>query len=748
MNPVLRQGTALLATLLATSPAANAWAQACTPAATDNRPTIGLALGGGGARGYAHVGVLRMLEEMRIPYDYVAGTSMGSIVGALTATGMDSQEIIDVIEGADWSDLFSDLTPREDQPARRKGDDVLGLYGPKLGVGEGSTVLPTGLVAGQKILFLFESVTSQRTQVSHFNDLPIPFQAVATDIISGEMVVLDQGSLSQAMRASMAVPGAFDPVRRGEALLVDGGLVRNLPVDVVRDMGADIVIAIDVGTPLLEADDVRNVLNIVEQMSSLLVVQNTLEQEATLHDTDILIRPDIDVEITSVDFTRFTEAWPLGYEAARSVQDQLATLSLSESDYRDWRQSVENCVHGLPAVEFVRLDNQSRFSDGVIKDMLSIMPGEPLDVARLDQDLRLIYGLGFIRLATYRVVEEDGQTGVVITVQQDERGTDFIETGLTLSGSGRGMRINLQAGYLKTDLDDRGSEFRVVGQAGDDFGVLVDVYKFLDDRQRWFVEPYLGFSRRDILAFNDTGRAEAVAEIDDVSIGFEVGREFNRHVLLSAGAVHYIGTADVTIGDPTLDHFHFTGGEWNLQAQYDRLDSLFLPTRGAAANIQYINSTEALGADTEFEQLRTSFLTSKSWGRHNFLLTGRYNTTLSGESPVYALFTGGGFLNMSGFEPTELVGQHFGFVGAGYRFQVTGSGGFLPGYAGMTVEYGNAADNRSDIFGEGVLNGSVYFAYGTPLGPLYLGYGYNFDRSGVFFLRLGSVIAGDSIGRR
>ena len=171
-----------------------------------DRPTIGLALGGGGARGFAYMGVLQVLEELRIPYDYIAGTNMGSIIGGLAATGMDSTEIRQVIEHADWNDLFSDKTDREDLPGRRKADDRLGLYGPKVGVGKESSLLPAGLVAGQKILFLFETVVSEHVQTETFDHLLVHYRAVATDIVSGEMVVLDEGSLAGAIRASMAGP--------------------------------------------------------------------------------------------------------------------------------------------------------------------------------------------------------------------------------------------------------------------------------------------------------------------------------------------------------------------------------------------------------------------------------------------------------------------------------------------------------------------------------------------------------------
>jgi len=749
-KPTFKRLSLLIGTLALTAfslPAIAAAEMQCLHEHPADRPSIGLVLGGGGARGFAHVGVLELLEEMRVPYDYIAGTSMGSIVGGLAATGMDSGEISAVIRGADWADLFSDSTQRQDQTLRRKQDQELGLYGPKIGIGKDSTLLPAGVVAGQKILFLFETVTSQRAQASRFDQLPLPFRAVATDIVTGDMVVLDHGSLSNAMRASMAVPGAFDPVRDGNRLLADGGLVRNLPVDVVRAMGADVVIAVDVGTPLMDIEQIRNILSMIQQMTSLQIVKNTAEQVATLTGRDVLIRPDLGSEITSASFNSFEVAAPLGHDVDEPTREALARLSVSEAEYRAWRAGIQRCVTGPPTIQFVRLNNHSRFSDQVIESLITVQPGGKLDTEQLDADIRRIYGLGFIRLARYQVVEEAGQSGIEIEVEQDKRGTDFIETGLSLAGNGRGTEVNLQGGYLKTDLDDRGSEFRAEAQVGNDFGLMADLYKYLDDEQHWVINPQITYSLRDVLLFTTTGLALARADVNELTGGVKLGREFGRSAVLYGGVYRYAGTVKQTLGLP-FPNRHYNGGEFRLGLIFDRLDDLYLPTRGARIDVQYIDSSETLGADDDFEQVRTHGLVSKTWGAHNALFTWRYNTTLHGATaPVYALFTGGGFLNMSGFEPAELNASNFGFVGAGYRYQVAKTG-LWPGYAGMTIEYGNAADDRHDVFANGILNGSLYFAYDTPLGPLYLGYGWSEDRSGLLFLRLGAIFAGDNIGRR
>ncbi len=712
-----------------------------------DRPKIGLVLGGGGARGYAHVGVLKKLEEMRIPYDYIAGTSMGSIVGGFLAIGMESEELAQVVREADWDDLFKDKTDREDLPFRRKADDSLGLFGPKLGIGKDSSLLPKGVVTGQKVVFMFESVTSQRVNTSDFDRLPIPYRAIATDIVSGEMVVIGTGELSMAMRASMSVPAVFDPVRRAGALLVDGGLVRNLPVDVARDMGADVVIAVDVGTKLAGKEEITNALAIVYQMSGLLTVHNTTEQIKSLGENDVLITPDIGDKIGSADFNKLDEAIPLGYAAAEAMQDQLQKYSLSETAYRTWRQQIDACVEGPPQVHFVHLNNQSRFSDDVILKLITIKPGETLDLEQLDQDLHRIYALGFIRQARYSVIEQDGQQGIEITVNQDERGQQFIETGLDLSFSGRGTDFNIRAGYLNTGLDDRGAEFRTVVQIGNAPGIFADYYKPLDDGLKYSFQPSFSFFSRPLLIFDSKGDALAEIELDEVGGAITLGREFSRHAKISAGFTRYAGEMDISIGNPDLIPFSFDGAELFVELEYDRLDDRYLPTRGTFSQLKYTSSVESLGADISFEQVEFTLFSSHSFGFHNFTWGGQYNTSLDDNVPIYALYSGGGFLSMSGFEANSLIGPHYGLVLAGYRYQVAKSG-FLPGYVGMTVEYGNAAQKRSEIFSDGLINGSVYLGYRSPLGPIYFGIGWSEQRSAIYFIRLGNIFGARSLGRR
>jgi len=254
------------------------------------RPKIGLALGGGGARGAAHVGVLRVLEEMHVPVDYVAGTSMGAVVGGLYASGMSPDEIESALTQIDWNDTLTDRTQYKDLPFRRKEDENRYLTSFEAGLRGRRLTLPSGLQSAQKVRFLLQSNLIDVAHIHDFSELPIPFKAVAADIETGEAVVLDHGDLSEAIRASMSIPGVFSPIEIDGRMLVDGGIADNVPVDVVRAMGADVVIAVDVGGPLLKREQMGSMFAVTSQVLTILTRRNA---DLQLKDATIVLAPDV-----------------------------------------------------------------------------------------------------------------------------------------------------------------------------------------------------------------------------------------------------------------------------------------------------------------------------------------------------------------------------------------------------------------------------------------------------------------------
>jgi NTE family protein len=710
-----------------------------------HRPSIGLALGGGGARGSAHIGILRLLEEMRIPVDYVAGTSMGSLVGALYATGMDAGELESVVLSIDWDMLFEDDTNRKERPFRRKRDDDIALYGPKLGVGKGSSLLAQGAISGQKISFLFETLVRKRTSEQNFSSLPIPYRAITTDLATGKEVVLKEGDLALAMRASMSVPGVFDPVVWGEYLLVDGGLVNNVPLDVVRNMGADIVIAVDVGTGLTPRNELTDMVAALGQLSSFLTTRNVERNLATLEQQDILIQPPLGNKVTSASFSQSAVGIGIGYEAARQAWPQLQQLAVNEQEYRDYRQRKQRCISPPEIIDFVRLNNNSRFADEVILERVTIQPGDPVDFDALEQTVSDIYALGFLDSARYEILEQDNEIGLVLHVIQDSRGTQFLETGLDFSGDGDSTAINLRLAYLNTALDDYGSELRVLGQIGEDPALVLDAYKYFNPRLKIFAQPRLFAERREFTAY-DEGDAFLTSQINQYGGALGVGREFSRHATASGGIRLFKGSVDVEVGPPGIPGFDFDGGEYYLQGTYDRVDDRYFPADGALVHLNYFNSQESLGADAAYEQLTLDVFLASSYRRHSFLAGTRYYETIDGTAPPYALFRAGGFARLSGYRRQELNGQNFGMLLGGYRYHFAGSG-MLPAFLGGIIEYGQVAQDRSDLFAEGEFNGSLYFGYRSPLGPLYLGVGAAEGGRQTYFFHIGNIFGSSSVTR-
>lgn len=710
------------------------------------RPTVGLVLGGGGARGSAHIGVIRVLEEMHIPVDCVAGTSIGSLVGALYASGMTADELERVMVTADWDDLFVDDTDREDQPFRRKRDDDLALFGPKMGVGAKGALIRSGAISGQKMSFLFESLVTERVQVESFDDLPIPYRAVAADISNGQRVVMGHGDVAVAMRSSMSVPGVFNPVEWNGHLLVDGGIADNVPVDVVREMGADVVIVVNVGSGLARREDIESALDIVSQLTAILIENNAAEQIASLTPRDVLITPPLGDRVSAADFSKSALGIEIGYQAADQARELLQPLSVGAAEYQRYRQRITGRLTPDPVIQFVRIDNASRFDDSVIAERLAIEPGSALDVESLNRSIRDVYALGFLDLVRYEVVEENSQAGIVVHVGQDTRGTQLLEWGLDYSGDGDANYVNLRVGYLNTAVDAFGSELRVVGQVGESPGMFAYLYKYLNPELKIYLEPHLFAEQQDLLNYDDDGHALTSTEVTRYGGSVALGREFGTLAAASAGVRLYSGNVDIGIGPPDTEDFEFDAGEAFAAFSYDRMDDRYFPGQGGFLRFEYIHSSSTLGADDPYEQLVIDGFLARTHGRHGFVGAVRYYETLDHTAPIYAQFRAGGFARMSGFHENELVGQDFAMVLGGYRYRFAG-GGLLPAYVGGTVEYGEMAEESGDLFDHGILNGSVYLGYRSPIGPLYVGAGFAEAGRQTYFLRVGNVFGASTVGR-
>lgn len=706
-------------------------------AAAADRPKIGLVLSGGGARGAAHIGVLKVLEELRVPIDFIAGTSMGSIVGGLYASGMSPDEIEKTLTSVDWDDTFRDEPRREDRSFRRKQDDTLYLIKNKPGFNDGKIELATGFIQGQKIDLLFNSLTLPVMQIDNFDNLHIPFRAVATDIVTGKAVILGSGNLALAMRASMSVPAAFAAVEIDGRLLVDGGVSDNLPIDVVRQMGAEIIIAVDISTPLRTREQLTGAFTITNQLIGFLTRRNTEEQLATLTDKDILVVPNLG-DITTADFKRASEAIPKGIAAAETKREQLAKLSLPEAAYRDIfaQKGVRQTMP--PIIDFIEIDNNSKIGDNVLAAYLEIETGKPLDVDQLHEDINRLYGLELFETVNYEVIEKDGKQGLLIKVKERSWGPNYLQFGMAWSNNfGGDSTFNVGMAYTRTAMNRLAGEWRTALQIGRDPALISELYQPLDVNSRYFINPSLLLQRSNYTNYVD-GNQVAEYRTTKYGISLAAGRELGAWGEFRLGYRRIAGEAEILVGDPGSPGYNFDIGEVFARLSLDEFNDIPFPKNGAKGSIEFHSAGEAFGGDSNYDQVMFQFAMAKTWDRHTIIGLTKYYTTLNSDAPVESLYRAGGLLHLSGFSQDELSGQHFGLLELVY-YRRFGNFNLMPIYIGGSLEMGNVWNQSADInFSNTITAGSLFLGLNTPIGPFYLGYGmaeYNHDS---VYLYLGS----------
>jgi NTE family protein len=716
-----------------------AHAQAEAPQSTNqaSRPKIGLVLGGGGARGSAHVGVLKVLEELHIPIDYIAGNSMGAIVGGLYASGMTPDQIGHELKTIDWDDVFNDAPPRPERSFRRKRDDDLYLVKSKLGFNEGEVNFPLALIQGQKFDLQLSRLTLHAAKINDFNKLPIPFHAVAADIETGKPVVLQSGDLARSIRASMAVPGAFNPVEIDGKLLVDGLVANNVPVDVARKMGADIVIVVDVGSGLFKREQIKGALDVVGQLTNILSERNVELQLATLTQSDILIKPQLG-DLGAGDFDRAGEGIDKGEQAARERLAALQRLAIDPARYQQM-MAGRGIRAPAPVIEFVRLDNQSHIGDDSILSRISLKPGQPLDTAQLDAEIGTIYGLDVFESVRYEVVEADGKTGVILHAKEKSWGPNYLQFGLELADNFEGdSAYNLGVIYTKTAINPLNGEVRLGLQVGEEPGVVGEWYQPLDSGSRYFVNTKAALASTRFSVYEGD---EVVSQYDIRKSGIDLafGREFGTWGEGRIGYRWASGQSELLVGDPFLDNYEFKLGQLYARLYLDKLDNIFFPTSGNKAILELITAQEALGSDNDYNQAMLSYTHAFSWGRRNLISGFRLYSTLGDDAPPESVFRAGGFLHLSGYSPNQLSGQQAGVLSVVFNQRVLDSK-ILPAFLGGSIEYGNVWQQASDIsFEDAQLNGSLFLGADTPIGPLYVGMGFGEGGRMSAFLHLGPV---------
>lgn len=713
-----------------------------TDAALEQRPRIGLVLSGGGARGAAHVGVIRALEQMRIPVDAVAGTSMGAVVGGLYAAGLSGDEIEAAFRNLDWQELLRDRAPRRDLVFRRKQDDRGILAKGALGFrsGEG-VVLPLGLVQGQKITQALRAATLGVADVQDFDRLPIPFRALATDLETGEPVVLGSGDLATVLRASMSAPGLLAPVEIDGRMLVDGGLVDNLPVGLAREMGVDVLIAVDVSFPLADRAGLESALDVTNQMIGIMVRRGTRESRAQLTPRDVLVEPDLG-RMTAVEFARVPQVMAAGEAAVAAVRDRLAALAQSPERYATYLAARRRTLDFGQPLEFVRAGPRSQEDAQRIEAVFGSLAGRPLDLEALQRKIGRQYGLDRFESVDYRLVRDAGDLGLEIDMRRKSWGPNFLRLGVGIEQDfDGGATANAGVRVLMTSLNRYDAEWQLDGQLGEDPRFFTEYFQPLSLTSDVFVAPSLRYEYQTLQVVAD-GRRVARYRTRESEAVVALGAELSNWGEVRFGLARGDGSADVLVGDPGLPQADFDLGAAFFEFSYDRLDSAYFPSHGQTLRVAWRGERAGLGSSDDTDVVQAEWLMARSRDRWSLVLGLEAGSALDDRvvSPQQ-LFTLGGFLELSGLPADALAGTQYGLAKAiAYRRVSRGGTGFFefPAYLGVSLEAGNTWMTRDDVdWGRLEAGGSLFLGAESPIGPVYLAAGFGEDGVRAFYLLLG-----------
>ncbi|HHG3231292.1 TPA: patatin-like phospholipase family protein [Vibrio parahaemolyticus] len=718
---------------------------------TPTRPKVAVVLAGGGAKGAAHIGVLKALEEMHIPVDIITGTSMGAYVGGLYATGMSADEIESFIYSVDWNSGYRDRVDRSQRRVRDKEYEDRYQITTDLGLRFGEVRAPTGVVQGQNMLRVLRETTGNLGRFDSFDELAIPYRSVATDILELDEVVIGNGYLVDAMMASMSVPGALPPYKLNGHMLVDGGVVNNMPVDVARAMGADVVIAVDISTDYKTEDDFTGLFTVADQLSNYLVRRSTQQQVETLQEHDVYIRPNVG-QMETVEFDKMPWAFQSGYDITKEMESKLAGLRLSNAEYQkyiDHKQEVrKKLVYGDDrVVDEIVIVNNTHYSDVLLTNRLELETGRKIETAEIEKAVENLYALDRFELITYHFEDVDGSNLLVFDVNEKSWGPNYLNFRFFLeddfdtdSQYGIGMSTNF------TNLNSHGAEMALNVEMGTDKLIEAELYSPVLSSQEFFVAGKVAYSSegRNLPVSDDDSSLSSVNDflpvsytefVSEIAIGIQptLWQELRLGGRYSSGSIELSTLASVG----NLD-FERRG----LFANYrlDTLDDFAFPTRGLLVDLEYLvshdTSPEEIGQskpkdiveDTVYE-IDARFKGAMSYQRHTLVGQAEYSFVQSKNSSITLDPRElGGFLHLSGIPRNSLIGQNLFFSSLVYRYKWFDNDFGLfeaPVYVGASLEHGGTwSDNDLKLNEAPLYNAaSIFFGVDSPIGPIMLAYG-------------------------
>ncbi|MEA1893195.1 MAG: patatin-like phospholipase family protein [Campylobacterota bacterium] len=713
-----------------------------------DRAKIALVLSGGGARGGAHVGVLKILEKNNIPIDLIVGTSMGSFVGGLYASGKTPQEIEELLVTTKWQDYITTDFNRADTPMRKK--EIEYVYQGRLGVGINSKnelVLPTGVLKRQPMLSKFLKETQHVQDIKDFDEFPIPFRAVATNIKNGDAIVLKSGSLAKVIYASSSIPGGFQPINIDGIDLVDGGVSDNFPITIAKEMGADIIIAVDVSENFDEDLNVDSYFVVMGQLINILMRKNANESISMLKDTDILLTPDLD-GFGGLDAEKYVSIIQRGVDVSEKFyEEKLKVLSLSDEEYEMYkhkhRYKVNSKFRVLDKIEIV---NPTYLSDDSILQRLHLKVGNVIDEDRLRADLLHIYNMMIFDSVDYELKEENGENILLITTTPswDNHGEIRFAIGLEDDFDGHSS-YSLKFGYTMFGLNAYGGEWKNDFEIGRRKSAYTEIFQPLDPMQRYYIRPSVEYTELlDLVPINEYS--------DEFYGNQELGiRRYGSSIAFGA---HVTTDYEFEIGasiykDKVIMEFIQYVQNTDARPIYaslktDNLDNIHFPNVGVMSQILWTKEMESFGSDYDYEQIYFEIEKPFSFYSNNLTAFFKYGDTYNKKTAtsLAGSYTLGGLFNLSGFPPYSLNDDNMALGLLKYRYEIKDGGFFgtlnTPLYAGFSVEIGNTwSEGESPTYDMMQKAGTVYVAADTFLGPFYLAYGITNTSHQSFYLYLG-----------
>lgn len=708
-----------------------------------SRPRVALVLSGGGALGYAHLGVIEILERLRVPVDCVVGTSMGAMVGGAYAAGLRPEEMREVLARTDVPALFDDLPPRPARAQQSRRDDYRPLFDFALGFDEEGISLPSGASAGYKFELFIKGMIGLEAARSDavFDDLPTPFRAIATDLESGEIRVFERGELAKVMRASMSLPALIAPTEIGERVYIDGGLVRNLPVDIGRALCGDVVIAVNLGTKPLGRERLKSSLDVARQSILILTEQNVRRSLAELGPQDILIEPDLE-GFTSADFADAEPIIARGEAAALARREALEALAVDTAAYGRWTAERELRQAQTPVIGRIAVSPGGRIGEGAVTRDITTRPGAAFDRQQLDVDLERTFGRGDFSYIGYSLVPgDDGADVLTIEALEKPWGPGFLKFGIgAATDLSSPARLALAASYRRTWLDDLGAEWRTDLQLGYDSMLSTELLQPLQVRDGAFVALSAGVGRRSLEIYRtDTRLGDVELERTWAQLDFGISGRVGE-VRLGPFLSHVAAEPDLGVLNALVPSQHAQRGGLRLFGILDQLDSASFPRAGIQLTGEVVAALEPWGSDDEFVRARASAAAAQSFGDSTLYGRVEWGEGISGDPlEIYEQFQLGGPRRLSGLFIDQLTGARYNLASLSYYHRVA----TLPAqlgrgtYVGMSLEAGRIDDPLMEDPWNWTTSASLFWAADTLLGPAYIGYGYSSLGQGTIYLTIG-----------